>query len=61
MKDSQGNKIFTISSEHYGRDFAYAFCISTIIASDFIGLIERAIVVNSQAGMNYVNAFARGK
>lgn len=61
LKDSQGNKIFTISSEHYGREFAYAFCISAIIASDFTGLIERAIVVNSQAGMNYVNAFCKGK
>lgn len=61
LKDSQGNKIFTISSDHYGRDFAYAFCVSTIIASDFTDLIERAIVVNSQVGMNYVNAFCKGK
>lgn len=61
LKETQTNKIFTIASEHYGRDFAYAFCISSLMNSKFDELIERAIVVNSQSGMNYVNAFCKDK
>ncbi len=55
------NRIFTISSEYYGRDFAYSFCIASIISSENNSLIEKAIVVNSQQAMNYVNAFCKGK
>lgn len=58
---TQTNKVFTISSEHYGRDFAYAFFISSLIKSNSAELIERSIAVNSQSGMNYINAFCKGK
>lgn len=57
----KANRIFTVSSDHYGKDFAYAFCISSIMNSNNPRLIERTIAVNSQLGMNYVNAFCKGK
>ncbi len=57
----KSNRIITISSEYYGRDFAYCFCIASIMSSDNKSLIGRTIIVNSQSGMNYVNAFCKGK
>ena len=59
--ETNTNRIITISSEHYGRDYAFAFCVSSIVSSNHTGLIERSIVVNSQSGMNYVNAFCKEK
>ncbi len=61
LQESTDNKIFTISAEHYGRDFAYAFCVSSIMTSSNKELIHRSIVVNSQSAMNYVNAFCKNK
>lgn len=55
------NKIITISSEHYGKAFAYAFCISSIMSSNSKELVEKSIVVNSQSAMNYISAFCKGK
>lgn len=58
---TKGNKIITVSSAEYGRDFSYAFCLSSIISSAHNELIERTIVVNSQQAMNYVAAFCENK
>lgn len=55
------NKIITISSKYYGRDFAFSFGIATLFSCNYQDLKERVIVVNSQAGMNYISAFCEGK
>lgn len=61
LQEIRTNKIFKISSKHYGRDFAYAFCVSSIMSSNNTGLIEKSIVINSQSSMNYVSAYCTGK
>ncbi len=57
----KANKILTLSSRFYGRDFAFAFCVASLYSCDFSDIKERVIIVNSQAGMNYISAFCEGK
>lgn len=61
LKNGSGNKVISIVSKYYGRDFAFSFCVSSIISSNDFDLKDRTIVVNDQASMNYVNSFCSDK
>lgn len=61
IENIKNNRIITISSQYYGRDFAYYFCIASFIATENLDIRERVLIVNSQAALNFVNAFCCGK
>lgn len=61
LEEVKSNRIITISSKYYGKDFALSFCIATLMDSSNDDLKERTIIANSQSAMNYVNAFCSGK
>lgn len=64
IEDLRGNfenKVISISSRYYGSNFAFAFCISSLIDSNDSDLKERTIIVNDQASLNYINSFCTGK
>ncbi len=60
LQKIKSNKSITISSRYYGKDFAFFFCVATLMESDE-RLKERTIIINSQSAMNYVNASCSGK
>lgn len=61
IESIKNNRIITISSQYYGRDFAYYFCIASFIVAENLDIKERVLIVNSQAALNFVNAFCSGK
>lgn len=61
MISIKNNRIITISSQYYGRDFAFYFCVASLLHSNDFDIKERVLIVNSQTAFNYVNAFCSGK
>lgn len=61
LTSSEENQILTVSSLYYGKDFSFAFCVASLIASQNEDIKNRTIIVNNQSGLNYVNAFCSGK
>lgn len=57
----KNNRIITISSPYYGRDYAYDFCIATLRSMANQDIQDRVIIVNSQAALNYVGTFCEEK
>ncbi len=61
IENIKQNNIITISSNYYGRDYSFYFGVAAIISSKKKEIIERCIVVNSQAALDYVSSFCTGK
>lgn len=61
LLEIKSNRIITISSKHYGKEYAFIFCVASLFDSNNSDLIERTIIVNSQPAMNYISAFCHGK
>lgn len=56
-----GNDIHTITSQYFGKDYAYAFALASLQKHGSKALKERCITVNSQAALCFVDAFCRDK
>lgn len=58
---STKNQIITISSYDYGWDFAFDFCVATLMSCSYDLIKNRTIIVNNQSGLDYVNMYCKGK
>nr|MBO4517536.1 hypothetical protein [Clostridia bacterium] len=56
-----GNNYYAVCSPFYGQEHALFFAVASIISSNNEALIERSIVVESQAGLDIINAFCEDK
>ncbi len=61
LQNSKANRIISISSKYYGRDFSFGFCVASLIDSSNQDIIDRSIIVNNQVSMNFINSFCVGK
>ena len=61
IKEQKENKIYTISSQYYGKNYACSFGIAAMLSSEDNSLIERCLIVNSQDALNYVSVFCNDK
>lgn len=61
FQEDEKNRILTISSQFYGSNYAFAFCVASLWDSDSTSLKNKTIIVNDQSSLNYVNAFCKGK
>lgn len=56
-----GNNYYSVCSPFYGQEHALFFAVASIVSSNNKALIERSIVVESQAGLDIINAFCEDK
>ena len=61
IQEQKSNKIYTISSPHYGKDHAYYFCMAAILSSGDDNIIDKTVIVNSQSALDYVSAYCENK
>lgn len=61
LTNIEKNQILMVSSDHYGRAFAFAFCVAVLFSSGNEALTDRVLVANNQSALNYIICHCEGK